>query len=167
MHLRHLDSMPRSEIAQKRIALAKLQKDFEKVKIGVQALVNESSLIQVQPVAGAASDGFSRTGGNGSESSGFDGPSSGGQQQMQAPRFIQTLQGQDVDDAIMEERERDIRKMNQDLAMVNEMFRYVQTLFKTNAFNNGIIITSFARETHEHHHSIDAAPLPQGYGRAG
>jgi hypothetical protein len=35
------------------------------------------------------------------------------------------LQGQEVDDAIMEERDRDIKKMNQDLLLVNEMFRYV------------------------------------------
>jgi hypothetical protein len=39
------------------------------------------------------------------------------------PKLIQTLQGQDVDDLILEERERDIRKMNQDLQLVHEMFQ--------------------------------------------
>jgi hypothetical protein len=33
------------------------------------------------------------------------------------------MQGREVDDAIIEERERDIRKINQDLALVNEMFK--------------------------------------------
>ena len=37
--------------------------------------------------------------------------------------FQQAIVGKDVDEAIMEERERDIRKMNQDLLLVNEMFR--------------------------------------------
>jgi hypothetical protein len=32
-------------------------------------------------------------------------------------------QGKDVDEAILRERERDLRKINQDLAMVNEMFK--------------------------------------------
>ena len=41
------------------------------------------------------------------------------------PQFViqNTMQGQEVDDAIMAERERDIKKMNQDLLLVNEMFR--------------------------------------------
>ena len=38
------------------------------------------------------------------------------------PKLVQTLQGQDVDDLILEERERDIKKMNQDLLLVHEMF---------------------------------------------
>lgn len=33
------------------------------------------------------------------------------------------LQGQEVDDAIMEEREQAIKKINQDLILVNEMFQ--------------------------------------------
>ncbi len=33
------------------------------------------------------------------------------------------LQGREVDDAILEERNKDILKMNQDLALVNEMFK--------------------------------------------
>lgn len=40
------------------------------------------------------------------------------------PKLVQTLQGQDVEDAIIEERERDIKKINEDLVLVNEMFRY-------------------------------------------
>jgi hypothetical protein len=42
----------------------------------------------------------------------------------QSVMLVQTLQGQDVEDAIIEERERDIKQINQDLILVNEMFRY-------------------------------------------
>lgn len=42
---------------------------------------------------------------------------------MNQLQLIQTLQGKDVDEAIQRERERDLRKINQDLAMVNEMFK--------------------------------------------
>jgi hypothetical protein len=41
----------------------------------------------------------------------------------QSFQLLQTLQGKDVDEAILRERERDLRKINQDLAMVNEMFK--------------------------------------------
>ena len=44
------------------------------------------------------------------------------------PILIQTLQGAEVDEAIAEERERDIRRINQDLVMVNEMFQDVAKL---------------------------------------
>lgn len=44
-------------------------------------------------------------------------------QNMHHLQMIQTLQGKDVDEAIQRERERDLRKINQDLIMVNEMFK--------------------------------------------
>lgn len=44
-------------------------------------------------------------------------------QEQQQLTLKPLLTGQEVDDAIMEERERDIRKMNQDLKLVNEMFK--------------------------------------------
>ena len=46
-------------------------------------------------------------------------------QKIHQLQMIQTLQGKDVDEAIQRERERDLRKINQDLIMVNEMFKYV------------------------------------------
>jgi hypothetical protein len=62
------------------------------------------------------SNGFFRTGAEG-------GAASSERQNMNQLQLIQTLQGKDVDEAIQRERERDLRKMNQDLVMVNEMFK--------------------------------------------
>jgi hypothetical protein len=42
----------------------------------------------------------------------------------QPPRLVQAMQGKEVDDAIQAERERDIKKINEDLILVKEMFRY-------------------------------------------
>jgi len=44
---------------------------------------------------------------------------------QQHPRLIQAMQGREVDEAIMAERERDILKINQDLVLVKEMFRFI------------------------------------------
>ena len=64
--------------------------------------------------------GFLRTG---AEENGND------RENNQQLQHMQTLQGKDVDEAIQRERERDLRKINQDLAMVNEMFRYLLVKF--------------------------------------
>ena len=39
------------------------------------------------------------------------------------PRLIQAMQGREVDEAIMQERERDIKQINEDLVLVKEMFK--------------------------------------------
>ena len=39
------------------------------------------------------------------------------------PRLIQAIQGREVDEAIMQERERDIKQINEDLVLVKEMFK--------------------------------------------
>eukprot|EP00607_Mallomonas_marina_P002812 CAMPEP_0182428904 /NCGR_PEP_ID=MMETSP1167-20130531/24494_1 /TAXON_ID=2988 /ORGANISM="Mallomonas Sp, Strain CCMP3275" /LENGTH=109 /DNA_ID=CAMNT_0024612113 /DNA_START=627 /DNA_END=956 /DNA_ORIENTATION=+ len=44
------------------------------------------------------------------------------------PRLIQAYKDNDVDQAIIEEREREIRKINRDLVLVNEMFKDVASL---------------------------------------
>ena len=135
-----LESIPRTEAASKRTTLAKLQKDFERIKVNVQAISSESALIKVTREAGGESERFNRTGnGSSGKSNNFDANDqymSGGNQSIRdlpAPPLHQTqqqmtlkpvLSGREVDDAIMEERERDILKMNQDLALVNEMFKY-------------------------------------------
>lgn len=51
----------------------------------------------------------------------------GNAQNLHQLQLVQILQGKDVDEAIQRERERDLRKINQDLVMVNEMFKYVPT----------------------------------------
>ncbi len=127
--MKQLDNATRSpELAQKRIALGKLSKDFEKIKASMQAISSEASSIQVTNEAGGSSlsgkfithgsDDTRRPEGVES-SSGFG--SSRQKQLLLEPKL--TMQGQEVDDAIQEERERDIKKMNQDLLMVNEMMR--------------------------------------------
>ena len=128
-------------------------KDFERVKAIVQVQLNEASLIKVTATGGdgwsggggggSSSSGGGSGGGSGSGASsvfrmggGGGGGARGGPQDFSlptdagsppsgavVPKLIQTLQGQDVDELIMEERERDIRKMNQDLQLVHEMFQ--------------------------------------------
>jgi hypothetical protein len=113
--MRQLDQQPRIAVAQKRIALAKLLKDFDRVKITLSTISNECSSIKV--TVSNESSGYNKTDGISDEDL------NGNRQHLQQLNLIQTLQGKDVDEAIMRERERDLRKINQDLAMVNEMFR--------------------------------------------
>jgi hypothetical protein len=150
-----IDTLPRPEAAPKRTALGKLMKDFDKVKVNIQAILNESALVKVVNERGEV-ENFARTssmaaslpgGGNFSTGSVSAGNSRLGiadpdnrtgsmnappppplskreqQEQLQQMKLKPLLQGREVDDAILEERERDIKKMNQDLLMVNEMFK--------------------------------------------
>ena len=100
-------------MAQKRIALGKLSKDFDRLKGTLTAISMECAGIHVTQ-NNEKIDGFQRT---------FSDEDNNERQNMQQLQLIQTLQGQDVDEAIQRERERDLRKINQDLAMVNEMFK--------------------------------------------
>ena len=43
--------------------------------------------------------------------------------QTQGVQFQQVIKGEQIDDLLAEEREKEILKMNQDLKMVNEMFK--------------------------------------------
>ena len=113
--MRQLDQMPRTAVAQKRIALGKLMKDYDRVKTTLNAVVGESAAIKVAVPS-------SSSGGGGGGGNPFDEDDGGGLNSRQ-PRLIQTLQGKEVDDAIMLERERDLRKINRDLQLVNEMFK--------------------------------------------
>lgn len=141
-------------------------KDFEKIKVNIQAILNESTLVKVVNergevesfsrvgstaigIAGAAtSTGITSSNGrqqgqgsnNNSSSGGVTGGSAGSYidpnyppkpplskkeqaQQLQQMKLQPIMSGQDVDAAILEERERDIKKMNRDLVLVNEMFK--------------------------------------------
>lgn len=128
---RQVEGLPRSEAAARRIGVGKLLKDFERVRALAQLQLNEVSLIKVASAAGDAAGGTGsvfRMGGaggggmGGMATSGRGGDFNPGEGESApsppsssaaAPRLMQTLQGQDVDEMIMEERERDIRKMNQ------------------------------------------------------
>lgn len=96
------------ELVQKRTLLIKLSKDFDRVKASLTVIISESSTVRVGTRDDVGSSGSTGTGAG-----------AGGQQQMLLQS--QLVQGQDVDQMILEERHRDIVKMNQDLLLVKEM----------------------------------------------
>ena len=108
-----MDQQPRAAVAQKRIALGKLSKDFDRLRSTLSAISMECSGIRASQ---NAENSFPRT---------VTEDDHNDRQKMHQLQLIQTLQGKDVDEAIQRERERDLRKINQDLAMVNEMFKCV------------------------------------------
>ena len=119
--MRNVNALPREEAVGRRVSVVKLQKDYERVKTQYQTILSNYSTLRVDRSAGAGGRDS-----DGPLSAAFDTDLSttdsqrGGQRQQQA----MLLHGQDVDDAIIEEREQDIRKINQDLVLVNEMFRW-------------------------------------------
>jgi len=148
-----LENMPRTEAASKRTTLGKLLKDFERIKVNVQSISSESALIKITREAGGEPEKFSRVGNTNNNSTGGRGNNSNGNNSANyndgyvysnqsnnpppPPQFQQisnlhqlkpVMSGREVDDAIMEEREKDILKMNQDLALVNEMFKDMANL---------------------------------------
>lgn len=105
-------------------SVGKLVKDFEKVRTIVPSLSSSASLVKVSTETDNGPDTFQRIipgeSNAGATRSGKDKFS--GQQQQQL--MVQSvLSGQEIDDAIVAERERDIKKLNQDLAAVNELFK--------------------------------------------
>jgi len=118
--------------------VGKLLKDFERVRVLVAQPLNEVGMIKVSADSNTSSSSSSGSGTSSSNSGGagsvFRMASGRGPQDFNLaadsaspspamPKLVQTLQGQDVDDLILEERERDIKKMNQDLLLVHEMFQ--------------------------------------------
>ena len=82
--------------------------------------------------------------------------------QEQDLRFTSMVQGQDVDNLIAEEREREILKMNQDLKMVNEMFKDMAEIVQ----EQGEVLQTVA-ETTENSNSRAKAGLKQVEQAAG
>lgn len=111
--LKRLDNLPRAESAQRRFAIIKLQKDFDRVRPIVQTMVREAGQLQVgkHEAGGSAKAGSSRN----KDSNNDVNPT--------GPQLQQMMVGRDVDDLIMEEREQDIMRLNRDVALVNEMFK--------------------------------------------
>jgi hypothetical protein len=112
--------MTRAESSQKRLSLAKLQKDHDRLKQLVLSLTSESGLIK------ASND--TMNGGGYAMNSGYamsqsSGDSDVSPQNGQMKKTLVALKEVDIDTLIIEERERDIRKINQDIIMVNEMFQ--------------------------------------------
>jgi hypothetical protein len=96
--------------------IGKLQKDFDRLKVNLQSLISESALIKIT----MNDNTFKNT-----KTDDVLIEELNNNRTVFQPQFIihNTMTGQEVDDAIMAERERDIKKMNQDLLLVNEMFR--------------------------------------------
>jgi hypothetical protein len=125
-----LENMPRTEAAQKRVTLSKLQKDYDKLKLSVQALSSESSVIKVNDTDGfgtkssnkaQSGDEYSSNSSSSNSSSGGGGGGNRGTA-LAEPQLIE-IQSQDIDEMILEERNREIKKINQDILMVNEIFK--------------------------------------------
>jgi hypothetical protein len=112
--------------------LLRMQKDFEKLRINVESLAKESMLVRVDVGGGT---------GPGNRPAGF-GPSVGSrlpgedrsvedvgmrqsqqqQQQQQQTIFRPVLQEHDIEEMLIEEREKDLKKINEDIAIVHDMF---------------------------------------------
>lgn len=127
--------MPRQDAALQRATVSKLFKDYERLKASLEGIVSEAQLIKVQPGSEAAVESFNRTGNNNNnnqrsaysqhahESRQEDSRMNNQQkQQMQTLDTKPLIQIQDIDEVIIAERERDIQKINEDIAMVNDMF---------------------------------------------
>jgi len=125
--------MPRTEIATSRAAISKIQKDFERIKSIMLNTSNEVSLLRASNETDSSRQGNNIR--NNNSDSKFNGlvvsePLSSNANQYNPPQQQQQLtmkplmEEHDVDQMIIEERERDIRKVNHDLALVNEMFKY-------------------------------------------
>jgi len=112
---------PRSaESIQNRQTLAKLLKDFELLKNKLNQLFEQSNQIKITDY-NSNNNNFNQNStnfDNNSNENNIMGPTA-----TDGPRLIRAYKEKDVDTAIMEERERDIRKINQDLRIVNEMFK--------------------------------------------
>lgn len=113
--------------------LLRMQKDFEKLRINVESLGKESLLVRVDvsgggPVGKPAGFGPSVGSKLGADGSGFgssdstQGQVTQSQQLQQQTVFRPVLQEHDIDQMLIDERERDLKKINEDLAIVHDMF---------------------------------------------
>lgn len=152
--MRMLDQQPRAVIAQKRISLAKLLKDFDRVRASLAATTAECATIAVN-VSESSSSNSGSVGTIGSGKNPFDEVSGGDTQQscsVRQPKLIQTLQGKDVDEAIMRERERELQKINRDMRLVNEMFKDMADIVD----KQGVMVDEIVVSTEKSHEKAKA-----------
>lgn len=115
-----------------RAMLQKLNKDFERIKSSAASLGSEATLIKVvREESSAPAESFNRINNSsvnnktnavvddGSNGKKGQGPVVLQQEQLQMTK----LQVYDVDEAIILERERDIKRLNHDLELVNDMYK--------------------------------------------
>eukprot|EP01036_Dinobryon_divergens_P032838 gene32838-42516_t len=115
-----LDALPRTEAAAPRAALGKLQKDLDRLRVTMQAVASDAAQLRVSAEAETdpAASAWRIL-------SSPDGQQQQQQQQQQQPLQQQLvlkplMHEQDVDQMIIEERERDIKKLNHDLSLIVE-----------------------------------------------
>ncbi|CAE7592611.1 SYP22 [Symbiodinium microadriaticum] len=118
-HVQNVNALPRDQAVGRRVSVVKLQKDYERVKLQYQTILSNYASMRVDRTSAAAARSS-----DGTLSTTYDSGSAGADQQFSGQKQqALMMQGQDVDDAIIEEREKDIKKINHDLVLVNEMFR--------------------------------------------
>jgi hypothetical protein len=111
--VKQVNDLPRDEAAARRVSAVKIQRDYDRLFGQFQAITKDHGSIRVERSipANSNSDTFSNAYDNSASS-----PIT-----FQKQNLMHELV--DVDEAIIEEREKDIKKINEDLHLVNEMFR--------------------------------------------
>eukprot|EP01041_Mallomonas_annulata_P003844 gene3844-7664_t len=123
-----------TETAQSRQALNKLFREYEILSNKIKNQYEESAQIRI--FHDDILEGSNISNNNKSSTN-----------KMEAPRLIQAYHDNDVDQAILEEREREIKKINRDLILVNEMFKDVASL----VHEQGAVIEEIAVSTEQSH----------------
>lgn len=115
--------MPRNDSSLQRATISKLYKDYERLKVSLDALFSESQLIKASE--NTQSESFARVG-EIHKSQPLEEQETvfkfqtGSEQTLVLKPLIQE---HNIDEVIIEEREREILKLNSDLVLVNDMFR--------------------------------------------
>ena len=154
-----------SSDVQQRVALLKLQKDFESIQKQAHALLQKVSInLSARNIMTSESTTTTNSNSNGNLGNGssnvddynnvtgrlqhqnvrqnnnnsniYSNNNDMNQkqlQQQQQQQVVGKLYGHEIDEAIAEERDRDLRQINNDLKMVNEMFRDVAQLVEDQA----------------------------------
>lgn len=99
------------------MTIGKLQKDNERLRNLIQSLISEASSIKPTESKKSSSSAFIEENKTGIANEG----SEYGDLKIQSQLI--KVQEVDIDSLIIEERERDIKKINQDILLVNEMFK--------------------------------------------
>lgn len=145
--LRRAEALAKGEGQQAKVALVKLQKDFERVRGGVQGVMRDAQAVEIAEeelhIQGSASIAGATSGGA---------LGVGNQASSAQPRLVQAMQGKEVDEALMQERERDIQQINQDLVLVKEMFQDMAELVDSQSS----AITEIADKTEASHERAKA-----------
>lgn len=118
-----------------RAALNKLVKDFELVKGSIDVVGKEAGLIRVSTAEELAKDSFNRTSGPAAAASAASSSTASYTATSSASRTTEhgtvmmhqqqqiTMNVVEVEDLLIMEREKDIKKLNHDLYLVNDMYK--------------------------------------------